>query len=381
MAKKLIFVFIYAALALSSCTISVSKEQNSQFDELTSLLTQAPTIAPQTTQVVTSPQTTSPAVQPTVTTDPLTLPVATSQTNQEIDPAYQGQPCDAASFVEDVTIPDYTEIKAGASFLKTWRIKNEGSCVWNSNYKIVFDHGDQMSAPAEAALISNEVYPGQTADVSVMLTAPQETGYYETHFLLKNPSGVEFGVSSLTIYSLVEVVAELTQPISDTNNVTGTTISIPVAETKTVFGDNVVSSAFNLGDLTSDKGAIAFARFSTNTIPTGATILKADLQIGSHTVTGSPFNELGCIRVYSGEYFPADITDYTYDDTGEILTVCDQETLKNPITFASNIMQEAIANGELQIKMYFNEKENNLNGMGDLIRITPGSLTLQVTYQ
>jgi hypothetical protein len=309
------------------------------------------------------------------------VPLATTSSNQQIDPAYQDQPCDVATFVEDITIPDYTEVKAGESFLKTWRIMNEGSCVWNSNYKIVFDHGDQMNAPAEAALISNEVYPGQTADVSVMLTAPQETGYYETHFLLKNPSGVEFGVSSLTIYSLVEVVSELTQPISDTNNVTGTTISIPVAETKTVFGDNVVSSAFNLGDLTSDKGAIAFARFSTNTIPTGATILKAELRIGNHTVTGSPFSELGCIRVYTGDYFPTDITDYTYDDIGEILTACNQETLTNPMVFAPDIMQAALANGELQIKMYFNEKENNLNGMGDLIRITPGSITLQVTYQ
>ena len=381
MAKKLIFVLLCATLVLSSCTISVSKEQNSQFDELTNLLTQVPTVLPQTTQVAVTTQSTNQAVQPTATTNPLITPLATTQSNQQIDPAYQDQPCDVATFVDDVTIPDYTEIKAGDSFLKTWRIMNEGSCVWNSNYKLVFDHGDQLSAPAESALIMQEVYPGETVDVSVMLTAPQETGYYETHFLLKNPSGVEFGVSSLTIYSLIEVVAELTQPISDTNNVTGTTIQIPVAETKTVFGDNVVSSAFNLGDLTSDKGAIAFARFSTNTIPTGATILKADLQIGSHTVTGSPFSELGCIRVYSGDYFPADITDYTYDDTGEILTVCDQDTLTNPMTFSPSIMQEAITNGELQIKMYFNEKENNLNGMGDLIRITPGSITLQIIYQ
>jgi hypothetical protein len=64
MAKKLIFVLLCATLVLSSCTISVSKEQNSQFDELTSLLTQAPTTAPLTTQVAATTQTTSQAFQP-----------------------------------------------------------------------------------------------------------------------------------------------------------------------------------------------------------------------------------------------------------------------------------------------------------------------------
>ena len=380
MAKKIGFLLLCSMIFLSSCTKPVSKEQNNQFKELNALLTQAvpPTVSPLTTQAATN--NTDPAL-PTATISALTLPTLISNpTPADIDPAYQNQACDIATFIADVTVEDYSEIKAGEPFLKTWRIKNEGSCIWTPNYKLVYDHGDQMGAPAESTFITSDVYPGQTTDISVMLTAPASAGYYETHFLLKNPSGVEFGVSSLTIYVLIEVVAELTQPISD-SPATGDTLSIPVAETKTVFGDNVVSSAFNLGDLTSDKGAIAFARFNTTTIPTGATIFKADLLIGNHTVTGTPFQQLGCVRVYAGDYFPADITDYTYDDLGEIITACDQETLTNPMSFEPRIMQEAIANGELQIKMFFNEKENNLNGMGDLIRINPGSLTLRVIFQ
>ncbi|KXK11504.1 MAG: hypothetical protein UZ14_CFX002002738 [Chloroflexi bacterium OLB14] len=41
--------------------------------------------------------------------------------------------CYWAQFVADVTIPDGTNFAANTAFKKTWRIKNIGSCAWNSN--------------------------------------------------------------------------------------------------------------------------------------------------------------------------------------------------------------------------------------------------------
>lgn len=372
MHKRVVILGLICLLFLSSCNLSVSEMDNSTINNLNTLLTM-----PAPTAISTQPSLTTQITIPTTVTT--LLPTNTpNPTPAAIDPAYKDQPCDVATFVADVTIEDYSEIKAGESFLKTWRIKNEGSCVWTPNYKIVFNHGDQMNAPIESAFLTSDIYPGQTADISITFTAPFTEGYYESHFLLKNPSGIEFGVSNLTIYLLIEVVAELTQPIS--NTITGNTLSIPVAETKTVFGDNIVSSAFNFGDLSSDKGAIAFARFNLNTIPTGTNILMAELLIGNHSMSGSPFQELGCMRAYAGSYFPADMTDYIYTEAGEIMTVCDQESLTTPIEFDPQIIQNAIAIGEIQLKMMFNERENNLNGMGDLIRINPGTITLRITY-
>src|SRR5512138_45349 len=52
-------------------------------------------------------------------------------------------PCtNSASFVADVTIPDYTHLDSKEAFTKTWRVKNSGTCSWTSNYKAVYARGD-----------------------------------------------------------------------------------------------------------------------------------------------------------------------------------------------------------------------------------------------
>ena len=41
--------------------------------------------------------------------------------------------CDWMAFVTDVTIPDGTVLQPNETFVKTWRIKNIGTCAWNTN--------------------------------------------------------------------------------------------------------------------------------------------------------------------------------------------------------------------------------------------------------
>ncbi len=102
---------------------------------------------------------------------------------------------DMAQFVLDVTIPDGTHLGPGASFTKTWRLKNAGSCTWTSTYALVFLSGDQMSAPAVIALAS-DVLPGTTVDVSAKMAAPVSNGGYQGNWELRNSGGVLFGVGS-----------------------------------------------------------------------------------------------------------------------------------------------------------------------------------------
>lgn len=103
--------------------------------------------------------------------------------------------CDWAQFIADVTIPDGTVMAPGAAFTKTWRLKNIGSCTWGSGYRLVFSSGSQMGAPAEVNL-PYSVAPGQMVDVSVTMTAPSTPGTYRGYWLLKNASGVLFGLGS-----------------------------------------------------------------------------------------------------------------------------------------------------------------------------------------
>jgi serine/threonine protein kinase len=105
-------------------------------------------------------------------------------------------PCDWAAFVEDVSIPDSTELAPGEHFTKTWRLRNNGSCPWTSSYSMIFDQGDSMSGPASLQLTSGIVEPGQSIDVSVDLTAPNTPGTYKGFWKLRNGSGVVFGIGA-----------------------------------------------------------------------------------------------------------------------------------------------------------------------------------------
>ena len=58
----------------------------------------------------------------------------------------QAAPCDWAQFIADVTVPDGTTYTPGATFQKTWRLKNIGYCTWTTSYALVFDSGQQMGA-------------------------------------------------------------------------------------------------------------------------------------------------------------------------------------------------------------------------------------------
>lgn len=100
--------------------------------------------------------------------------------------------CDWITFVKDVTIADGTKFAPGETFIKTWRLKNRGTCTWTSDYMLVFTSGDSMGSTTAVRLPGN-VAPGQTVDVSVMLTAPNKRGDYIGYWMLRNPSGVLFG--------------------------------------------------------------------------------------------------------------------------------------------------------------------------------------------
>ena len=100
--------------------------------------------------------------------------------------------CDRIAFIKDVTIPDATVWIQGTPLTKTWRLKNNGTCIWTSGYSLVFKQGAQMGAPSTVNL-PGDVRPGETVDVSVNLTVPNTPGHYVGYWMLKSTSGILFG--------------------------------------------------------------------------------------------------------------------------------------------------------------------------------------------
>ncbi len=163
-------------------------------------------IAPTDTSVpptVTLVPPTATLVPPTATLVPPTAtavpPTATPlpPTPTKIPPTPTPLPCNWVKFVSDVTIPDGTDVIAGTTFTKTWRLKNAGSCTWTTEYDIAFVKGDQMSAPKYIDL-PKAVKPGETIDISVSMIAPSASGDYTGYWMMLNQNGVKFGTGSDT---------------------------------------------------------------------------------------------------------------------------------------------------------------------------------------
>ena len=174
-----------------------AQETQSLLETLVAQLTQTSQVTP--TQMPTGvdtevPTNTATLVPPTPTAT-LVPPTNTAipPTNTPIPPTHTPIPCDIAKFVQDVTIPDGTTLKAGEAFTKTWRLTNVGTCSWTTEYDLVFVSGNSMSASAVVDL-PRKVAPGESIDLSVSMVAPGTAGDYTGFWMLRNPGGGRFGV-------------------------------------------------------------------------------------------------------------------------------------------------------------------------------------------
>ncbi|HET9915269.1 MAG TPA: NBR1-Ig-like domain-containing protein, partial [Anaerolineales bacterium] len=102
--------------------------------------------------------------------------------------------CNSAAFVTDVTVPDGTVFQPGAGFVKTWRLKNTGTCTWTSAYELAFVSGDPLGATTSMTMPTTA--PGQQVDFSFDMNAPTTPGHYRGYWMLKDPQGNKFGLGT-----------------------------------------------------------------------------------------------------------------------------------------------------------------------------------------
>lgn len=190
-------------------------------------------------------------------------PSATQSTTQAASPTLSG--CtDKAAFVDDVTIRDNTELDPGESFVKTWGLKNVGTCTWTPSYSLIFIGGSRMGAPARVP-VPTHVVPQNTVDLALDMTAPSAPGDYQGYWKLINANGDYFGVGPAGDQSFwVKIIVPTPAAATGTATPTSTASLTP---TPTTGGETPTPTATPTSTSTPGPTATATATSSPTSTP------------------------------------------------------------------------------------------------------------------
>ncbi len=104
------------------------------------------------------------------------------------------------SFVADLNLDDQDMttppvMTPGQAFVKSWRVRNSGTCPWGADYLLLFINGNRVEAAmgAQPLPIGRTVQPGETIDLSMSLVAPNVYGVFQAFFQMRDNTGRLFG--------------------------------------------------------------------------------------------------------------------------------------------------------------------------------------------
>lgn len=102
-------------------------------------------------------------------------------------------PCNAAQFIQDVSIPDGTLIRPGQKFTKVWEFKNVGNCTWTESYAVVHVYG-QLMGVASPVPLRKVVHPGENVEISLNMQAPYIPACWVGWWKFQDEEGNRFGI-------------------------------------------------------------------------------------------------------------------------------------------------------------------------------------------
>ncbi len=231
MVSKKMFAII-AVLSVLLVLLSACGKAAPTEDPTAKITQVAATVQAELTQIalLTPSATTTPTITPTVITATPTLstPMGTSTPTK----GAAVNTGDNAKFDKDITIPDGSIIKPGASFDKTWSVMNNGTTTWNTNYQLMYLQGPQ--ATVMSVNLPKNVEPGQTIQITIRFTAPATLGSYTGWWTLVNANGFSFGEQMSVVFTVGNETATPTSSTpsgSATATLDGTTTVTPSGTT------------------------------------------------------------------------------------------------------------------------------------------------------
>lgn len=168
---------------------------------------------------------------------PTQTPTATVQATINVDASPQPSMADIAHFVSE-NYPDGTKVDKGVTFTKTWKLQNNGSTTWTTDYSLVLTNssyplGKNLNEPYQIKL-PKSVSPDETVDISADFTVPDADGVYEIHYKLQNSNGqMVSGDGNVVWLKIVVGNAQSGSNSVQAGNVTITLINVQKNETVT----------------------------------------------------------------------------------------------------------------------------------------------------
>ncbi|MCQ3939184.1 MAG: hypothetical protein DPW18_19375 [Chloroflexi bacterium] len=152
------------------------------------------TFASSLTETLTAGPQPSPTPKPNATDTPLIVTVT-------VQPSPTPNPCYNLLYLEDVTIEDGTQMKAGEVFTKTWLVQNIGGCAWRPGFTFQHVGGDPMRG--STITLTEAVPTGAKREISVQLVVPSGiNGVIESAWRMADETGNFFG-DTLTVKIIV----------------------------------------------------------------------------------------------------------------------------------------------------------------------------------
>jgi len=368
MKTKLFVLGLALALLLAACSFpggnsadSAAMVQTAAASTVSAQLTESALLQPTATFTPLPTETPVATETPSVTNTPFATQPPSGGSGSGVNPA-----CDAMAFVSDVTVPDGTDFAPGATFTKTWRIRNSGTCSWTTAYSVVFSSGAAMGGPATQAFTAT-IAPNTTMDISVNLTAPSTAGSHTGYWMLRNASGQTFG----SFYVIIDVTGS-------GGSGSGTSTTVIASQIGQVNASSGWSGSPHAGS-SSGNGVQAFALFDLSSIPAGSTITQVTVDFTKYDTVTNPFAVMGCLRAIPGNYFPLDAGDYNASTSGADIEWCNAGALSTAsVSEAVKTRAQAALGGSklLEYRIAFSGAPS-----GDtLVRFLNNGLKLIITY-
>ncbi|MFO8143141.1 MAG: hypothetical protein R6T78_00455, partial [Dehalococcoidales bacterium] len=160
------------------------------------------------------------------------------------------------------------------------------------------------------------------------------------------------------------------------------------SETSSIFDDSPPmvwppGNGISVGDYSTNIAFQGFASFDISGIPADANITSVEVDFSSYSIGGTPFADLGCLRVYQQEYDELDETDFfTGTPADPVLRYCSEAAIMaHDSPSMRDALQDSIGNNRLQFRFQFNETETDNNGDQDYIHWDNNELILNIEYK